>query len=271
MQEYLWKNAFRERLDGLGVLAGTLALCWGWFLLLWGFRIQSLLAGAALWGLVLLIRHKGRDHRLARKEEKLRRVIGGEMRLQDMVLLPVERAAFELALLLSEQNDFLLERICAEGVMCQAQERRFLLCFLPLPDGEKVTGRDVLLCRRAALREGAEAVWLCTPCPVADEAREQADSAPGVRFFERQALIRLLGGVYPATDRQLVELGKKRKQKWPVSRVVKTVLKREKAKRYALYGFMLLTLYSLTGLMYYAVPGLMCGVLAAASHCMPRQ
>lgn len=271
MQEYLWKNAFRERMDALGFLMGTLVLCWGWFLLLWGFRVQSILAGAALWGMVLVIRRQGRERRLARKEKKLRRMIGGEMRLQEMVLLPVQRAAFELALLLSEKELFLLERICEEGVLCTKEDSMFLLCFLPLPVQEKVKARDVLQCRRAARREGAEGVWLCASCAVSQEAEEQMDDAPGARFFDRQALIHLLGEVYPATDGQLVELGKKRKQKWPAARVMKTVLRPEKARRYAWYGLLLLGMYMLTGMVYYAVPGLVCAALFAASRCMARQ
>ena len=271
MQEYLWKNAFRERMDTLGFLMGTLVLCWGWFLLLWGIRVQSILAGAALWGMVLVIRRQGRERRLARKEKKLRRMIGGEMRLQELVLLPVQRAAFELALLLSEKEEFLLERICEEGVLCREKGKAFLLCFLPLPVQEKVKARDVLQCRRAARREGAEGVWLCASCAVSQEAEEQMDDAPGVRFFDRQALIHLLGEVYPATDGQLVELGKKRKQKWPAARVMKTVLRPEKARRYAWYGLLLLGMYMLTGMVYYAVPGLVCAALFAASRCMARQ
>ena len=146
----------------------------------------------------------------------------------------------------------------------------FLLCFLPLPVQEKVKARDVLQCRRAARREGAEGVWLCASCAVSQEAEEQED-APGVRFFDRQALICLLGEVYPATDKQLVELGKKRKQKWPAARVMKTVLRPEKARRYAWYGLLLLGMYMLTGMVYYAVPGLVCAALFAASRCMARQ
>lgn len=271
MQEYLWKNSFREKMDGLGFHVLAFAACCGWFILLWGIRLQSLLAGGALWGMVLILRHKTRDHRLARKEEKLRRQLGGEMRLQSLLLRPAEQANFEMALLLSERENFQLQRITKGGILCSKDGKSFLLVFLQLPFDESITGRDVLACRRAALKEGADGVLMCVPCGVTSQARAQIENETSLRILEKDRLVQLLGAAYPATDRQLVDLGRKRKRKPPLAHILRTVLRPEKARRYAAYGAMLLLLYCFTGMFYYALPGLICVSLSAASRCTVRQ
>lgn len=267
MQEYLWKNAFREKADAAGFLLLSLFLCCGWFILLWGLRLQSLLAGLSLFGLFCLLRRQTHAGRLLLREQKLRRAIGGKMHLESMLLLPAQKAHFEMALLLSQQENLRLERVVKEGILCKKEEEMLLLSFLQFPFTDALSARDVLRFQQAACREGAQGVLLCVPCSVTDEGRAQAESAPPVCFVEKDRLISLLGAAFPATDSQLVALGKTRRKKLPLKSISHAIFQPAKARRYALYGAMLLLLYTLTGLFYYALPGLLCIALATVSHC----
>lgn len=267
MQQYLPKNSFREKIDTLGYYLLVLAVCCGWFLLLWGVRLQALIAGLGLWGLCLMLRHKTRDHRLARKEQKLRRRIGGEMLLEKLLFSAPEKAHFEAALHISLAENLMLERMTKWGVLCKRSHETILLSFFQAPPSENLTARDVLFLQRAALQEKAAALWLCVPCAMGNDAQTQGEKKLPVRFIGREQLIHLLGSAAPATDRQLVELGRERRKKPSFRKVMRIIFQPQKARRYALYGLLLLFLYTLTGLGYYAVPGMICVALAAISHC----
>lgn len=268
MQEYLWKNSFREKMDALGFHFLLLTLCCGWFLLLWGVGLPSFLAGGCLYVLGLLLRHETRDHRLARKEKKLRQRIGGQLKLQQLLFQPPREAHFEAAMLISVAENLTLVRMLAKGVFCKKGEKTLLVSFMQLPSGEKLSGRDVLLLQQAAKKEKAEEVWLCVPCGISEEAHQQAEEEMPVRFIGRDRLIALFGAVSPVTDSQLVAIGKKRKKHLSLRYILHIIFQPEKARRYALYGGMLLLLYALTGLFYYAIPGLICVFFAAFSRCV---
>ena len=82
MQEYLQKTHLSAVMDGIGACLALLTGSMGLYLLLWGLRPMSLLAGAATFILCLLLRAKGRERRLRLREDRLRRRIGGELRLE---------------------------------------------------------------------------------------------------------------------------------------------------------------------------------------------
>lgn len=271
MQEYLLKNSFREKMDALGFHGLVILLCCCFFVLLWGVRLQAMLAAAGLYGLCLLIRHKTRDRRLHQKEQKLRRRIGGELLLEDMLFFPPDKAHFEAALHLSLAEGLTLERMTKNGVLCRQSEKILLLSFVQSTPGCTLTPGDVLQLQRAAWAEKAEALWLCVPCAISGEAKTQGERKLPVRFIQREQLIRLFGAAAPATDRQLVALGKEKKKALQGQNLWHIIFRREKARRYAAYGGLLLFLYVLTGLPYYALPGLLCAFLAAISRCFHAQ
>lgn len=270
MQEYLFKHPLREKMDTLGFYTLIIFLCCGWFLLLWGLRLQALLAGLGLAVLCLLLRHKTRAHRLMMKEKKLRQRIGGEMQLQQLLLKPARQAQFEMALLLSITENITLERITGQGVLCKKDETLLLLSFLQLPFSDSLTARDVLQLQQHAQQEKAGEIWLCLPASLSEAAQKQAEEGIPLRILPREKLIALLGAAAPATDRQLVQLGRQRKHPSSLRQGLRIIFQPEKARRYALYSVMLLFLYTVTGLFYYAVPGLICTLLATASHCRKK-
>ena len=161
MQDYLQRTRLAGRMDEAG---STLALLTGsvvFFLLLWGVRITAVLAGIAAFALLMLLRARTRDRRLQNREDRLRRQIGGEMKLEAWVLMPPRRAHFEAALLVTQTLNGQMLRALDTGVLCAIQGKQALLACAQLPAGEKLTARDIAAFQRACLAEGAETGVLC--------------------------------------------------------------------------------------------------------------
>ena len=270
MQEYLRRSRLSVLLDGLGFHFLTFSLSLAWFVLLWGLRLSSLTAGCALYVLVLLIRLKTRDGRLKRKEKQLRARIGGEMALERLTLCPRDQANFEIAMLLSLRLPLTLLRSGEEGTLCAYHEEKLLIAFQQAPEGETIGAGQVLALQKSVRQSGAQRGVLCVPCGISQSARDQAQGAVPVSFLSRDKLLSLFGRVNPATDQQLVALGKRRRQRRTVS-LLRVALNRSRARRYLCYGTLLLLLYQLTHLLYYALPGLICVCLAAACRCVREE
>lgn len=270
MQEFLQESRFRSLMDDLGFRCLTAALCTGWFILLWGATAPALLSGAALTELVFLLRRKTRDGRLKRKEEKLRRRIGGEMALEQLLMQEPRRAHFETAVLLSQRCPLTLLQSGSDGVLCRLRQEKVLVSFCPLPAFDAVGPREVMALQRAARERGAVRGILCVPCRITPEAQQQAGGEIPVSFLSRETLLSLFGSASPATDEQLVALGKRRRRRPPVQ-WLSMIFHPRRAARYAGYGGLLIGMYLLTGLLYYAVPGLICLALAAACQCAKRK
>lgn len=268
MQEYLQRSLFREILDGAGIRCLIVLLSLGWFCFLWGVTLPAVFSGLALALLILLLRRKTRDGRLKRRETNLRRRIGGEMALEKLLYLPPEEANANVFSLLASQYPLSQPRAAEGGLLCRLREEKALLSFCQLPPEETVGAREVLTLQRTARKYGAGRGILCAPCEISPAAFRQAEGEIPVTFLSRSALIPLIGRQQPADDGQLVALGKRRKQQRPV-RWLRLILDPGKAARCAAYGALLLGMYALTGLFYYAVPGLICVSLAAACRCVP--
>ena len=80
---------------------------------------------------------------------------------------------------------------------------------------------------------------LCVCGKVSAEAARQAEREPQVLFLEREALIGMLGSANPATDGQLIALGRRRKKAAP-RHWLRLILNPSRAKRFACYGALLL-------------------------------
>lgn len=270
MQDFLQKSPIRELMDEIGFLMLAGALCLLWFIFLWGVTLPALLAGIALWLLALLLRRKSRDGRLKRREQALRRAIGGEMAIDEMLLLPPCEAHGETAALLARRAPIRVLEVSDAGALCELRGEKVLLAFCQLPAACAVGARDVLALQRAVRTRQAHRGVLCAPCEISPAASAQASGGIPVTFLSRDTLISLFGSARPATDRQLVALGKRKKHRpaaW-----LPTILNPRRATRFLGYGALLIAMHLLTGLVYYAVPGLLCLCLAAACRCVrPRE
>ena len=271
MQEYLQRSRLSSLMDGIGLHILVLSLCLIWFLLLWGLCLPSLLAGLSLYCLITLLIKKMRDGRLARKEKQLRIRIGGEMALERLLTLPPSRAHFEVCMLLSQRYPMTLLQAGEDGVLCSLRGQRVLVYFQQSAFSSQITADQVLALQRKARAIRAVRAILCAPCPLSASAREQAQGEIAVRFFSRSSLIQLLGAVNPATDAQLVRLGKRRKATLPRRKWLEQILEHNRAPRYFCYGLLLAGLYLITKLIYYLIPGLLCLGLSVACRCRKKE
>lgn len=266
MQRYLHRVNLGSVMDALGLRLLLVALGMGWFVALWGLTVPALLAGAALtvlmqWGLNRLRRRS-----VGRREDALRRRLGGEMLLERMLLAPPRQAHFQAALLLGEKYPLVMERVVDAGVICSVDGDRVLVACVALPEGCDADAGDLAQLRRHAAM--AEAVR-CVACMTGGcNARAEAWAAEGplpVRVIHRSEMLALAGCAAPATDGQLVELGRRKKRLAPAA-LVRMALRRDKAKTYLTYGLMLTVMGVATGLAAYTAPGLISLGLAAASR-----
>lgn len=269
MQEYLHRSRIGGAMDGIGFHVFAYLGSSAWFIWQWGLRLPALTAGAALYGLIVLLRRKIRDDSLVRKEKRLRAAIGGELALERLLLSSPERANFELAMLLSVRCRLILLQITDAGILCSLKGEKILIAFVQLPASAALGAERVLFFQREVKKHHGSRGIMCAPCTVSPEAREQAEGQPGVSFISRETMISLFGSANPATDGQLVTLGQRRK-KAPAARWLHSVLDIRRARRYACYGGLLLGMYQFTHLPYYAIPGLVCVFLAAACRCQKR-
>ena len=270
MQDYLRQSRLGTAMDSLGFHAITFILSNFWFILLWDVRFPSLLAGAALYGMIVILRKKVRDDHVTRKEAQLRAAIGGELALERLLLTTPEKANFEIAMLLSMRESITLIQAGEKGVLCVRKGKKWLVSFLQSPQDSDVSPANVLTLQREIKLMNADRGLLCVCGKVSAEAARQAEREPRVSFLERDSLISILGSANPATDGQLVALGRRRKKTAP-RHWLRLVLSPYRAKRFACYGALLLGMYLVTHLFYYAVPGLVCVSLAAACRCVKQR
>lgn len=267
MQEYFRRSRLSALLDGLGFHILTFLLSLLWFIWLWGLRLPAVTAGAALYGLIVLIRKTTRDDRVKRRETRLRRLIGGEIALERLLLKPPDQAHFETAMLLSLRHPLILLRTGQEGVLCALRGEKLLVAFAQIPSAASLDAGAVLALQRAVKNAGARRGVLCAPCALSPAAREQAQGEVPVSLLSRETLIPLFGAAHPATDSDLVALGRRKKRR-PPRGWLHQVLAPQRARRYACYGALLLGMYVLTSFFYYAVPGILCVLLATACRCV---
>lgn len=240
-----------------------LALCTGWFVYLWGLSAPSLLAGCALSVMMLLACRKSTAGYVVRREDALRRRLGGEMALESLMLAPARQAHFRAGLMLAEKYPFRMDRITDDGLICADDHGSILIsCICAAPQG--TVGASALLPVLRAAK--ANKIGRCAVCATAAFSKEAAAfselSSVPMRLIGRNELLTLAGRLSPATDEQLAELAR-RKRAMPLHALAASALSSAKAKRYMTVGLTFSCLYIVTGLKWYALPGLLCMALAA--------
>lgn len=267
MERYLRRNRLAEMLDGAGLCVLLYFLGGMWFIWLWGLNLASLLAGAALGTLLWTARSQWRKHTVARREKALRSRIGAELMLEELLMAEAKEAHFRAAVLLAERWPIAMQSVKEDGVLCRQGEETLLVQCIRMPgDGELGMG-DLLAAQRAVRRLKADRAVLCVLGKVSARiaARAEEGLVP-IRIIRREMLLALAGCYAPATDEQLIELGKRRRRPAEQGSLIRLVFRRDKAPRYYLYGLGMLLLYVLTGLRLYAVPGMAC--LTMSVMCM---
>ena len=267
MERYLRRNRLSEVMDSVGLCLLLYAVAAGWFAWLWGVNLASLIAGAALGTLLWLGRMQWRKRTVARREKALRSRIGAELMLEDMLMAEAKEAHFRAALLLAEKWPIRMVSVKEEGVICRQGEETLLIQCVRMPaEGELGIG-DLLSAQRAVRRLKVNRAVLCVLGKVSPRTAARADQAlVPLRIIRRETLLALAGRYAPATDEQLIELGKRRRHPAQKGSIAQLVFRRDKAQRYHLYGLGMLVMYVATGMRLYAVPGMVC--LTMAVMCM---
>ncbi len=263
MERYLRRNRLSEMLDSLGMAALLYLVGTMWFAWLWGLNVPSLLAGAALGTLLWTARVQWRKRTVARREKALRSRLGAELMLESMLFAEPKEAHFRAALLLAEKWPITMQSVKEEGVICRQGEETLLIQCVRIAADSELSVNDLLSAQRAVKRLKADRAVLCVLGKVSPKTAAKAEQAiVPLRLIRRDTLLSLAGRFAPATDEQLIELGKRKRRPAGQGSITRLVFRRDKAQRYHLYGVGLLILYILTGARLYAVPGLVCLTMA---------
>ena len=225
---------------------------------------MAVVAALATFTLCMLLRARTREKRLRRREDRLRRRIGGEMKLEEWIVCPPAQAHLETARLLAAARPLRIGQANEAGALCALPDQgiRALVACAQLHRAEKLSTRDIGAFQRACRACGAETGYLCGADADA-AARAQAEMPPLIRLVDRERMIALAGASHPATDRQLVALGRRMAGRHSLRALLRGVLDHRRAEKYLLYGLMLLTLYLFAGSAVYAVTGIACLLLMA--------
>lgn len=262
MEQYLRRNRLAALADGLGALAAIYAGATLWFVWLWGLSVPALLAGAALGTLLAMARACLRSRLLHRRERALRSRLGAELLLEELLLAEAQEAHRRAAELLSARWPLAVKRATAEGALCRYGEEALLIRFLRMPQEGALSEGDLLAAQRAARGSGADRCVLCVPGKTSPAILAKAErTVTPIRVIGRGTLMELAGRLHPATDEQLVALGR-RKRRVTRGGILALVFRRDKARRYFAYGLAMTLMYLLLGVRVYAVAGMVCLTMA---------
>ena len=184
-----------------------------------------------------------------------------------MLLAPKKHAPFQAALLVGLRDPLTMERVTEEGMLCLSGDERLLISCVALPETCEAGTSAMADIQRACRLHGAARGVACVTGRVSEKTVAwAAQGVVPVKIIRRETLAELAGQARPATDEQLVALGRRKKRLAPGG-LMQTALRREKAKTYMLYGLGLTLLYVVTGLWYYPAPGIACLVLSVVCRC----
>lgn len=265
MQKYKPKTLMASVSDK--VFRAMLAACAGmaWFIYLWGLTLPALTAGTALGGLLWLCARQFGKRSTQKREKQMRRVIGGELAVDALLLESARKAAFQTALWIAPLYPVVMHKSVAWGVTGTLQERNVLIRLIAQHPSQTVTAQQVIQCLREMKEHEMDQLLLCSTAPVSKDAVLYAASCdPPVVLITREKLIDLAGICHPATDEDLRKLGRQKKTRRSAQEWLAVILDGSRARRYLTYGLGLGILAVLTGLPGYPVPACMCLMLYAA-------
>lgn len=243
MSPFDTKNKIASALDRLALLMLLLALCIGYFFFLWRSGLPSLLAGSALFALVILTLMLLERRTLSRRDRMLRERVGGMIALQELVLLPSARACETVCTLLC---DTLGAKALGGGQMRYENETWLIRCAQCM-QGANASEGDVLAAHRARLEQQADKCALVSTAgfsPAAVRAAEWME--PPVRLIAGRQLALLFGRQHPATDEDIANHLSRSRKPFSWQRIRALALAPAKLRRYLLCALLLLVLYLMT-------------------------
>lgn len=265
MQKYHPKTAVAEVSDrlfraGIASIAGI-----SWFVFLWGLCLPAITAGLALGGMLWLCVRQFSKQATCKREEQMRRMIGGELAINRLLLEPARKAAFQCALWLTPRYPLTMQKAVEWGVIGQLDGKQTCIRLIACHPSQKITAQQIVECAREAHARQTELTLLCLTAEASAEALSYAASLdPPMKLIQRPELIELAGYAHPATDEDLRMIGRQKRTRRSAQEWLAVVLDASHARRYFWYGMGLSLFALVTGSGYYPIPALICLGLFAA-------
>jgi len=239
-----FKNRTATLLDRLALRIFLLFLCVAYFYFLWRRSILSLIAGSALFLLVLLAMMLIEKHTLSLRDRLLRERIGGMIMLDELMLMPGKKACMRIRDLLCQVLDASAE---SERSM-RYENESWLICCAQCLQSSSVSESDILSAHRQRLESGCDKCALASTSrfsPAAVRAAEWMD--PPIRLITGRQLALLFGRLHPATDEEIAAHMARQKKPFSWQRIRALALSPAKLKRHLLCAFLLVQFYLVTG------------------------
>ena len=248
--------AFTDRI--LRILL-TCGLGIAWFVILWGFSLPALTAGTALGGLIWLCARQFGKRITHKREKQMRRIIGGELALKKLLMLSPRHAAFQAALWATPRFPLEMQKALDWLVIGMLDEKRTGLCLIAQHESLPINVQQLVECERRLREHKLEKCILCVTAPLAKEAQQfAAEQEPPYSIVSRSELIDLAGLCSPATDEDLLRLGKKKQSRRSTQEWLAVILDAARARRYFCYGLGFGLLALATGATAYVISSIVC-------------
>ena len=265
MQKYRIQTPLAALSNRILRIAVTSALGVGWFVFLWGLCLPALTAGLALGALLWLCTRQFSRQITRRREAQLRRMIGGELALDKLLLEQPRKAAFECALWLAPCYPLIVQEAADWRVNGILNGQKTCIRLIAQHPAQPVQVQQIVQCAREARRQQTEQTLLCLTASVQPEAAAYAAGlSPPIRLIERAELLELAGHAHPATDEDLRSLGRQKRTRRSPKEWLAVVLDASRARRYLGYGVILSLFALVTRNGYYPIPAALCLLLFAA-------
>ena len=238
------KNRLAALLDRLALRLVLLALCVLYFLRLWKSGPASLMAGIALFVLVLLTLALLERRTLTLRDRLLRERAGGMIALEELLLMPSAKAGEAVRNLLCSVLD---AQPLSTAQMCYEGETWLVRCAQCM-QGSSASEGDVLAAHRARIETGADKCALVSTGGFSPAATRTAEwMEPPVRLISGRQLALLAGRLHPATDEEIARHARRARVPFSFARIRALALSPAKLRRYMICAFLLLLLYLLYG------------------------
>lgn len=265
MQKYRPRAPLASAADRVLRMLVTTGLGIGWFVYLWGLSLPALIAGVAMGGLMWLCARMFGKKSTEKREKQMRRMIGGELALKRLLLLPSRHAAFQAALWIAPRIPVSMQRTAHWGVVGTLKGKTVLIRLIAQHESVPVNVQQIIEALRDMQSEKADSCILCLTAPATRDALDYAAGLdPPVRVFSREEMIDLAGLCCPATDEDLSRLARRKKTSRGARGWLAIVLDASRARRYFWYGLGLSALALLTGQTFYPLPAAICLMLFIA-------
>lgn len=267
------KSRLAGTLDQLGLRALLLGFCFLWFYRLWSDALPAAAAALALYTLLWYTLSLWRRRALIHREAALRAHIGGTLAVEALLLCTPGDAAYRVGEWLRHEHALHILRAEGNGVLLTYDAETLLLLCMQTHPQQQGSASDVLAANRTLLSvAGATRCILCCPGSFTAEAEQVAESVePPVRLLDGAALRALSGRLAPASDVQLVAMGKKQRKPFSWTSLRPLVFSPQKTRRYAAYGAGLMAFFVVTNQLYYLIPSGLCWMLAIWSQRQRRK